>query len=784
MPSTLNTLIEGVSAIQRGNFSTAVELLKEYCQNYEKNSDGNFSDYIYAQQNIVKAYRYLGEKDKAIQLAKNLAINAHPQIRKWAKQVLASLSSEDFKSLSEDVIEDSSQPLWDNDSAAMVLQSVNQYLEFGSDSSIVASLETACESIKANTKEYFYAQVLLIEAYHRNGQFNDAVILCNQLIHSKHYLTRLLANKYLSSLSANQNVVGNSEEDTNNLLSNKQASVIYQQGYDALISKNYSEAVKILEKYSESTLPGTPEYLQASQFLVDVYKKNGKLEKATSLCIKLIKCKHNPSCRWARELLFTDLFTKNLPANKVNDFKDIQSKVDSVENIQNKKSRQKSGVKDNKFQKPVSQPFRLKTLDEFKQFFQKNLLYDFKVFEKRRKQAIATIIIWNITVLSILLFLFIFHPAKFFQSVLSNDNLVLMNWLDISAYDSISWLNNLVYFLFFTLTYLVLILILFVIYVLFYNFIFCCFVYNLNDKIIPKIFIFLNINQKNSVLSELEINQTIFEISKSQLLNGSLKSNFIEQNNLISGNINNVDIKFATVNINPSINHCWKNFLENSIIFTKKQIENHLSINLVKFRFLTLLLLPLTVTILLGLRILKGILYIIQRIIQGQNIDFQHLQTEIFKTPNYNPQVFRGIFFTAKFNNLSHAATIIQPKILATNINSLYNAKKQLIKLEDPEFNSLFTVYSEDKIQARYIVSTSLIEKLVKFRKNTNRNIYLSFIDNTIYIAVEYPIGIFEPNLLQSILRFAPVQKYFEAIQLILGIVEDLKLDIQNWKSS
>ena len=38
------------------------------------------------------------------------------------------------------------------------------------------------------------------------------------------------------------------------------------------------------------------------------------------------------------------------------------------------------------------------------------------------------------------------------------------------------------------------------------------------------------------------------------------------------------------------------------------------------------------------------------------------------------------------------------------------------------------------------------------------------------YIAIEYPEAIFEPNLFRSVVKFAPLKSYFEAIQLILEI--------------
>ena len=37
-------------------------------------------------------------------------------------------------------------------------------------------------------------------------------------------------------------------------------------------------------------------------------------------------------------------------------------------------------------------------------------------------------------------------------------------------------------------------------------------------------------------------------------------------------------------------------------------------------------------------------------------------------------------------------------------------SKRQLIKLEDPEFEKLFAVYGDDQIEARYILTPALMQ--------------------------------------------------------------------------
>ena len=720
MSSTLNTLIQGVSEIQRGNFSTAIELLEEYCQNYQAGSEGNYSEYIYAQQHIVKAYGYLGDKSKAIEHTKKLAIDGHPQIKKWAKRVLAYLSPEAYQSLPQEVIESDNQPLWDSESAKLVLHSVNDYLEFGSNSHIVETLETACENLKFNTKEHLYAQVLLIEAYHVNGQSKNAVSHCNQLLNSKHYISRLIANQYLSSLSKQQWVRKRDLEKETELLTSTQASVIYQRGYNALIDKNYAEAFEIFEEYCESALPGTREYLQASKYLVHFYLNSGELEVATKLCINLITSKDKLSQRWARELLYTDFFRENPPENLI-DTDILPLQIESVE---------KSSVPgDKQFQSnknTISKLFRLRTIDEFEQFYQQKLLRVLKRFETRRKQAIATIIICNITALAILSF-YLLYPS-------------------------------LIYFL--------LTLIFTTVYLLFYKSVFKAFTYKLDDNIIHRIYEFINTGEtfkKSTICSYEENALALYNIYRSQILQNLFQPNYIKQNNLITARINNIDIKFSKVSISSTTIQPWTKFIK-----INRKLGAIASVPLISV---------LAAILLFILRLFKGIPYVFNRIVNGKSLDFQHFWIEILQNKKYNHQVFTGLFFTAKLNKESQPITVIKSNFSNNPIKLLNDEEKQRIKIDNSEFNYFFSVYSEDQVQARKILSNSLIEKLVGFRLKVDRNISLSFVDNMIYVAIEYPEGIFEPNLLRSMLRFTPLINYFEAIHLMLGIVEEFKLD-------
>ncbi|MBN2272590.1 MAG: DUF3137 domain-containing protein [Sedimentisphaerales bacterium] len=150
--------------------------------------------------------------------------------------------------------------------------------------------------------------------------------------------------------------------------------------------------------------------------------------------------------------------------------------------------------------------------------------------------------------------------------------------------------------------------------------------------------------------------------------------------------------------------------------------------------------------------------------------------------------VFRGIFFIADFNKHFNGQTIVLPDTaeklfgrLGQKLQSLNVFRGELIRLEDPEFESHFVVYGSDQIEARYILSTSLMARITDFKKRTGKKIYLSFIGSMVFVAVPYTRNLFEPRLFKTLLDFEPIRRYYEDLQLAIGIVEDLNLNTRIW---
>ncbi|MEH2216465.1 MAG: DUF3137 domain-containing protein [Nostoc sp.] len=427
---------------------------------------------------------------------------------------------------------------------------------------------------------------------------------------------------------------------------------------------------------------------------------------------------------------------------------------------------------------PPIEKFTPKTLKEFKVFCQKNLLSELKVFESRRKQVLISIFIAHLIFLSLVIALLkVFPFISYFLKVNAENSI----YLEIGS--SIIVIPFL--FIFLSCNYLLAFLLLFWIWIIFYSAAFETFSSPYKSKMSEKIFTFIHekdtLGYKNNS-SVLDTKNIIDSFDRSQLFQGIIKPNNIIQNNYIYGRLSGVDIHFSNIRAESELKHSWRNPLDIPSVTILRAETIYSGLYLLYF---CTLILPFTFYLFfLIFRLIKIIPYIFGGIFQGKNIDYKNFEAEVFRNKLTRISVvFKGLFFKAKFNKSLKAITIVQPKFITANIHTINIAKKQVIKLEDPEFNKFFTVYGDDQIEARYVLSTNLMDKIVNFRKRTNRNIYISFVDDMIYIAIEEAVenNILEPNLYKSVLSFAPLREYFETLNLMLGIVEDLNLDRHIW---
>jgi len=180
--------------------------------------------------------------------------------------------------------------------------------------------------------------------------------------------------------------------------------------------------------------------------------------------------------------------------------------------------------------------------------------------------------------------------------------------------------------------------------------------------------------------------------------------------------------------------------------------------------------------------------------INGTRLEFSEIHAEYETKDSKNRStyhtIFRGIFLIADFHKDFNGTTVVLPDVaqkmlgfIGQTLQKWNLMRGELIKLEDPEFEKEFVVYGDDQIEARYILTTSMMERLLEFRKKARKrtdaggNIYLAFTQGKIFVAIDCHRDLFEPKLFASNDNFEVLRDYFETMALAIGIVEDLKLN-------
>jgi len=138
--------------------------------------------------------------------------------------------------------------------------------------------------------------------------------------------------------------------------------------------------------------------------------------------------------------------------------------------------------------------------------------------------------------------------------------------------------------------------------------------------------------------------------------------------------------------------------------------------------------------------------------------------------------VFKGLFFIFDFNKAFEGFTVVLPEKFWS-----YRKYGELVKLEDFEFEKEFVVYSDNQITARYILSPSLMRRLLKFHRELGKKVYLSFVNGRLYMGISIDKNLFEPKIFRTILNFQLIHEYLEYMQLGKDIVEELNLNLRVW---
>lgn len=199
--------------------------------------------------------------------------------------------------------------------------------------------------------------------------------------------------------------------------------------------------------------------------------------------------------------------------------------------------------------------------------------------------------------------------------------------------------------------------------------------------------------------------------------------------------------------------------------------------------------------------------YAAEDLISGRHVHTSYAVSEVhaqYKTTTTDQEgrvtttwhdLFRGIFFVADFNKHFSGSTVVLPDTaerllghVGTSLQTLGavldGRDGRVVHLEDPEFEREFVVRSTDEIEARYILSTSLMRRILELRTRFD-GLALAFHRSRIYLAIPSRRDIFEaPSVLRPLDRaitMDAVGRHLADIESFLAIIDELDLNTRIW---
>ncbi|HLR10006.1 MAG TPA: DUF3137 domain-containing protein [Sporosarcina sp.] len=143
--------------------------------------------------------------------------------------------------------------------------------------------------------------------------------------------------------------------------------------------------------------------------------------------------------------------------------------------------------------------------------------------------------------------------------------------------------------------------------------------------------------------------------------------------------------------------------------------------------------------------------------------------------------VFSGVAFIADFHKDFVGQTyLIRKKWLNQRKWSLQFSGAHAIELEDMAFNKMFETMTTDDIEARYILSSNLMQRIMEYAERAHGPVQISFVDSKMYILTETNKDLFEGRFWRSNDREA-LRIIYEEFMTYFNIVEAFTLNRRIW---
>lgn len=159
------------------------------------------------------------------------------------------------------------------------------------------------------------------------------------------------------------------------------------------------------------------------------------------------------------------------------------------------------------------------------------------------------------------------------------------------------------------------------------------------------------------------------------------------------------------------------------------------------------------------------------------------------KTETYYVTIFDGLLLIADFHKHFHGRTFIFPdnaERLFGNFGRFFQKmggrrQTDLIRLEDPEFEKRYAVYATDEIEARYILSTAMMRRILEMGNRFGNDIRIGFKDSSLLLAVPHSQPFLEPKKGLPATDIDQIGGMLHELKYFLDTIEELDLNTRIW---
>lgn len=137
--------------------------------------------------------------------------------------------------------------------------------------------------------------------------------------------------------------------------------------------------------------------------------------------------------------------------------------------------------------------------------------------------------------------------------------------------------------------------------------------------------------------------------------------------------------------------------------------------------------------------------------------------------------LFKGFMFVADFNKDFSAQTVIQ----RNSFLKLFRGNR--VKLENTAFEKHFDVFSDDQVEARYLLTPSMMERMIALDEQFGNDLLVSFYQSQIVILIKSSRNHFECSLWKSFDGGKRLQEEYDTITSLTSIIEALDLNTRIW---